>query len=358
MPQRLDPVLADWCARVQDAAKRLEPIAIRGGDSKRFLGSHRGGVVLDTRLWQGIECYEPSELVVKVRAGTPLAALEAALDERGQMLAFEPPHFGAATAGGMVAAGLSGPRRAAAGAVRDHLLGVTVMDGRGDVLRFGGQVMKNVAGYDVSRLMAGAMGTLGILLDVSLKVMPKPVAEVTQRMDLSQQAALDRCNRWGGRPMPVSATCWVEGALYVRLSGAAAAVASAQAEIGGECLDACVASRLWASVREQTHPYFSRPQRLWRASVPGTTPAWSSAATLVEWGGALRWIYADAGDDSPREWAIASGGTARVFRRDGAEAVAPKVADIPPSLAGLHRRLKAAFDPAGVLNRAQLDPAW
>ncbi|WP_374512393.1 glycolate oxidase subunit GlcE [Niveibacterium sp.] len=360
MTDTLAPVLADWQARVRRAAASGQTLVLQGGGSKRFLGRAPVGELLDTRDWCGVQSYEPTELVVTVRAGTPLAELEAALAERGQMLAFEPPHFGTATVGGMVAAGLSGPRRASAGAVRDHLLGVTLMDGRGDVLRFGGQVMKNVAGYDVSRLMAGAMGTLGLVLEVSLKVMPLPAAEQTLRLSMSQAEALRTMNRWAGQPLPVSATCWVDGLLHVRLSGAASAVESAAAKIGGVVLEAAAPQAFWRALREQTHPFFAGGRPLWRLSVPSCEETIGAAdAGLIEWGGALRWLRTPMEEGAELcDYVARQHGSAMCFRAgDGALCDAP-FGRLSPALSDLNRRLKAAFDPAGVFNRSGMYPDW
>jgi glycolate oxidase FAD binding subunit len=353
-----DQQLAEWQALIRRAAANGESLAIRGGGSKVFLGQEIAGELLDTRAWRGIVSYEPTELVVTVRAGTPLVELEAALAERGQMLAFEPPHFGNATVGGMVAAGLSGPRRASAGAVRDHLLGVTLIDGRGDVLRFGGQVMKNVAGYDVSRLMCGAMGTLGLLLDVSLKVLPRPAAERTLRLSMGLAEALQAMNRWGGQPLPVSASCWVGGSLHVRLSGARAAVDAAQRKLHGEALDDAAQSGFWQAVREQTHPFFSGIAPLWRLSVPSAEePIDLPGDVMIEWGGALRWVRGDA-SSLPRERACKEKGSAMLFRAPDRGLVPPCFNDLSPALQLIHARLKRAFDPAGVFNRGRMYPDW
>ena len=222
---------------VRDAASRRQPLRIVGSGSKDFYGDgepgERRGAPLDVTPLSGISAYEPSELVVTVRAGPPLAELEAALAEKGQCLPFEPPRLGATTqqggtVGGMVAAGLAGPTRAAVGGVRDYLLGASLINGRGELLSFGGQVMKNVAGYDVSRLLAGSMGTLGVLAEVTLKVLPKPVAEQTLVFDMNEAEAIARLNQWGGQPLPISASFWHAGQLWLRLSGARAAVAAAR----------------------------------------------------------------------------------------------------------------------------------
>src|SRR5207237_1808342 len=210
--------------RIRDAADRRRALRLRGGGSKDFYGNAARGELLDTRAYAGIADYEPSELVITARCGTPLAEVEKALAERGQCLPFEPPHFGAATFGGCVAAGLSGPRRASSGALRDFVLGVKLVDGRGRILQFGGQVMKNVAGYDVSRLVAGSLGTLGLIAEASLKVLPRPQVECTLRLEMDEGRALDSMNRWAGEPLPVSATLWHAGVLDIRLSGSEPAV--------------------------------------------------------------------------------------------------------------------------------------
>jgi glycolate oxidase FAD binding subunit len=281
----MDTALHSVVERVRAAAADATPLCIRGGGTKDFYGEPPQGELLDMRALGGITSYEPSELVVTVRAGTPLAELEAALAEKGQCLPFEPPCFGASggscagTVGGMVAAGLSGPARASVGAVRDYVLGATLVNGRAEVLSFGGQVMKNVAGYDVSRVLAGSLGTLGVITEVSLKVLPVPPAEATLEFACSQADALRLLNEWGGRPLPLNASCWFgdqgAGALYLRLRGAVAAVEAACAHLGGERKDNARAATDWQSLRDQQLPWFSTSEgtdALWRVSVPQTAP--------------------------------------------------------------------------------------
>ena len=333
---------------VRAAIAARTPWRIVGGGSKDFYGSWRSGEVLHTGTHSGIVSYEPTELVVTARAGTPLAELEAVLAEERQMLAFEPPHFGAgATVGGCVAAGLSGPRRLAAGAVRDFVLGVKMVDGQGEALRFGGQVMKNVAGYDVSRLMAGSLGTLGLLLEVSLKVLPRPMAETSVRWWMDEATFIARANQWAGEPLPISATAWCDGQCTLRLSGAAAAVRAARQRLGGQELDPAEAADFWRTLREHQHAFFAGSQPLWRLAVPGTTPALGlPGAGLIEWSGGLRWLRTEASADHVRVAAQAAGGHATLFR--GGE---PSVARFQPALgalAALQHRVKAALDPAGV----------
>jgi glycolate oxidase FAD binding subunit len=329
-----------------------KPLRIRGGGSKDFYGQELRGDILDTRGYAGIVDYEPTELVITARCGTPLAEIKSALAARRQMLAFEPPAFGEATIGGTVAAGLSGPRRAAVGAVRDFVLGVKLLDGEGRLLTFGGQVMKNVAGYDVSRLMCGSLGTLGLIAEVSLKVLPVPVAERTLRFDLPQDEALKLMNRWAGQPLPVSATCWHDDVLTLRLSGAGAAVEAACATLGGEKVEAAA---FWDDLREQRHAFFAEGGEgaLWRMSVPSVAPAIALAGpTLIEWGGAQRWVRCDAGSCDARVAAAGAGGHATLFR--GGDKSLGVFQPLDPVAARIHRDLKRAFDPHGVLNPGRL----
>lgn len=334
------------------AAAHKQPLRIRGGGTKDWYGQRLEGEVLDTRGYAGIVDYEPTELVITARCGTPLAEIEAALAERQQMLAFEPPHFGeGATLGGAIAAGLAGPRRANSGGVRDFVLGARLLDGKGDVLSFGGQVMKNVAGYDVSRMLAGSLGTLGLLLEVSVKVLPKPFAETTLRFAIAEIEAIRKLNEWGGQPLPISASCWHDGVLSLRLSGAQAAVDAAVRMFGGETVDDC--DRFWASVREQQHPFFAGEGALWRLSVPSTTGAIVlGGAQLIEWGGAQRWLRTDLDAASIRRTVAASGGHATLFR--GGDKSAGVFQPLQPAMARIHERLKDSFDPAHIYNPGRM----
>ncbi|CAM9744218.1 unnamed protein product [Phaeothamnion confervicola] len=353
--------------RVRAAAAAGTGLRLRGGGTKDFYGGPLSGDVLDLREYAGITSYEPSELVATARCGTPLAEFEAALAANRQMLPFEPPHFGpGATLGGCVAAGLAGPRRAANGlyygAARDYVLGCTLMDASGGAMRFGGQVMKNVAGYDVSRLATGSMGTLGAILEVSLKVLPMPVAVATLRFAVDEAGAIRRLNDWGGRPIPVSASAWEAGALAVRLEGAEAAVHSACASLGGERVEPSQADAYWQGLRNHTAPFFaSSSGPLWRVSVPSTIPPIAPAGgspfeQLVEWGGALRWWKTDADASAVRRAAKAVGGHATLFR--GGNKSAGVFTPLDPVAARLHRNVKAVFDPAGIFNRGRMYPEW
>jgi glycolate oxidase FAD binding subunit len=351
----MEQVLQEFRERVAAARGEGVRLRLRGGGSKDWYGQVPAGEVLDTRAYRGIVDYEPSELVVTARCGTPLAELEEALAGNNQMLAFEPPHFGPATVGGMVAAGLSGPRRQGAGALRDFVLGVHLVDGRGELLRFGGQVMKNVAGYDVSRLLAGSLGTLGLIASVSLKVLPRPVRETTLLFELGQHAALEKLGNWIGRALPVSSSAWQDGRLALRLSGARAAVGAAVQELGGEpMLDA---DRFWQDLREQRTVFFDGVEGdgLWRLAVPPTTPPLDlPGRQLIEWGGGQRWLRSDgvADADVIRATAAACGGHATLFR--GGDKGRGVFTPLQPALAQVHRRLKESFDPAGIFDPTRM----
>lgn len=342
----LEPVVE----KVRKAAERGRPLRIRGGGSKDFYGQRLHGELLDLRPLAGIVSYEPSELVVTVRAGTRLRELETVLAEAGQCLPFEPPRFGqAGTVGGAVAAGLSGPARPSAGALRDYVLGAQLVNGRGQVLSFGGQVMKNVAGYDVSRLLAGAMGTLGVIAEVSLKVLPVAPAEATLLFELSETSARQQLNRWCGQPLPLNASCWQDGQLMVRLRGAQAAVAAARKLMGGALLEPEAAARQWHALRDQSSPFFrlAPGEALWRVSVPDTATPLNLGPTVIEWHGAQRWVRLTPAD-APlvREAAARAGGHATLFR--GGDGQVPVFTPLAPALARIHAELKREFDPAGI----------
>jgi len=347
-----------WSERIRAAAANRQPLCIRGGGTKSFYGGPEVGEPILTDAYRGIVNYAPSELVVSVRAGTPLADLEAALAAENQMLAFEPPHFAdGGTVGGCVAAGLAGPRRAAVGGVRDFVLGATLIDGRGDVLRFGGEVMKNVAGYDVSRFLAGSLGTLGLIAEVSLKVLPRPVAEATLRFEMDEAAALHQLNVWAGQPLPVSASVWRGGVLHLRLSGAGAAVDAAVARLGGERLADATAAALWRGLRDHRDDFFGDGLPLWRLSVPSDALAVAlPGEQLVEWGGAQRWLRSDAPVAEIRARAAALGGHATLFR--GGAGRSDVFHPLPAPMQALQRNLKQAFDPAGIFNPGRLYPEF
>jgi glycolate dehydrogenase FAD-binding subunit len=343
---------AELAARVQTAAAARTALQLCGSGSKAFYGRPVLGEPLALQEHSGVIDYDPQELVLTARAGTALAQIEACLAERGQHLPFEPPHFGpAATLGGMVASGLAGPARATAGPVRDFVLGVGILTGAGQVLRFGGRVMKNVAGYDVTRLMVGALGTLGVLLEVSLKVLPRAPGQLTLTFASSAMQAIARMNEWAVTALPVSATCWVDGRLYVRLEGSAAALAEARRRTGGEELHA--AEAFWTSIKEHTHPYFHNATTLWRLSVPSASPVFDvPGRTLMEWAGAQRWLVPDDVQADLHARTACAAGFATRFR--AAEPSAAVFAALPAALMRIHRELKKTFDPHAILNPGRL----
>ncbi len=346
---------------INAAVKNKKPLYIRGGNSKYFYGGQlisQTYEILDVATYSGIINYEPSELVVTARAGTRLTDLETILSEHHQMLAFEPPHFDEnATLGGSIATGLSGPRRAYTGAVRDYVLGVRMLDGRGDDLHFGGQVMKNVAGYDASRLVTGAMGTLGVMLEVSLKVLPLPSMEITLGMQMEESEAIDKMHYWASKPLPISATCFYNDNLFVRLSGAESAVHTARLKLGGEEIKQ--GKSFWQSIREHTHPFFHSGARLWRLSLKSSTPKLLlPGQQLLEWGGALRWLASDENlnEKTIRSQAEAAGGHATLFYGD--KSTAQVFHPLTSYMMILHKRLKQKFDPAGIFNPGRMYPEY
>jgi glycolate oxidase FAD binding subunit len=351
-------VLASWQERIRRAAAAKRPLRIVGGGTKDFYGHELVGEAFETQGYAGVVDYDPTELVITARCGTPLAEIERTLCGGGQMLGFEPPQFGsAATLGGCIAAGLSGPRRPYAGAARDFVLGVRMLDGRGEDLSFGGRVMKNVAGFDVSRVIAGSLGTLGVVLEVSLKCQPLPKIVASRALELTADQAINRMNEWGGQPLPITATCYFDGRLHVRFAGAESAVAAAVTEVGGTPLaDADV---FWSSLREQEHAFFGgdRDTPLWRLSVRTTAPFTDlGGSQLVEWGGGLRWLTANAKADPARlrGWARQHGGHATLFRAADKSAGAFQRPD--EALMRIQRELKAAFDPDGIFNPRRMYP--
>jgi len=366
----MEPALAQLCDRLLAAHAARTPVRLRGSGSKDFYGENLIGEIIDTRAHAGIVDYEPSELVITARCGTTLAEIERTLAQHGQFLAFEPPAFGGdPTIGGAIAAGLSGPRRASAGAARDFVLGASLLNARGQLLHFGGQVMKNVAGFDVSRLLCGSLGILGLITQVSIKVLPKPRAEITLQFECDVAAALDRFDAWRAQPLPISATAWHAGTASVRLSGSPSAVRAARETLGGETLDEARADTWWDSLRDQALPCFrDGAARLWRLSVPArapldvagglSRPSLASEALgllpsveLIEWSGALRWLRSDVPAGEIRALAEKAGGTAMLWRgpRD-----APMFHPLAPANLELHRRLKDEFDPHAIFNRGRL----
>ena len=352
MPGADQSVLDEWRERILAAARAGTALRLRGSGTKDFYGESLAGELLDLSAWHGIFDYEPAELVITARCGTRLSELEAALSSHEQFLAFEPPAFGAdPTIGGVIAAGLSGPRRMYAGAARDFVLGTRLLGADAELLRFGGQVMKNVAGFDLSRLLCGSLGILGVITEVSLKVLPRPRMEQTLRLELPPAAAVESFNRWAALPLPLSAAAWWQGSAWIRLSGAAPAVRAACERIGGERVDASSAQAWWDALRHCRMPIFERDS-LWRVSLPPAAPLLPLAGELlVDWGGALRW-HADAGEDAAvRTLAERAGGTALCWRGRSPQG---RFHPLAPAVATLHRRLKARFDPHGIFNPGRM----
>ena len=347
-----DTFIPELCERIRDAGARKGALCVRGGATKDFYGGLPQGEVLDMTPYSGIVAYEPKELVLTVKAGTPLLEVERVLAAERQMLAFEPPRFGPrSTIGGVVAAGLSGPRRPYAGSLRDFVLGTRVVNGKGEDLAFGGRVIKNVAGYDVSRLMAGALGTLGVITEISFKVLPLPPSELTLSYALGEAEATKRVNTWAGQPLPLSATAWLGGRLLVRLSGAETAVRAARAKMGGD--EANDLPDFWGALRDQRIAFFAEPRPLWRLSVkPTAEPIPTPHHQLIEWGGGLRWVSGELDAAQARDAAQRAGGHATLFRH-GEKSVGV-FHPLQPALLKIHRRLKDAFDPAGVLNPGRM----
>jgi len=345
-------IAQDIQEQVQTAAAGQTPLAIQGGNSKAFYGRNTTGQALSLSGHHGIVDYTPSELVISARAGTLLTELESVLAQEDQMLSFEPPHFGeSATLGGSVACGLSGPRRPYTGAVRDFVLGVNCINGKGEVLRLGGQVMKNVAGYDLSRTLTGSLGTLAVLLDVHLRVLPRPALEITLVQSCSAATAVENFNRWAGRPLPLSGACHLEDRLYLRLSGMAEGVQAAATAIGGERLDD--AGHFWEQLREQQLPFFADDTPLWRLSLPAATPPFTlDGSALLDWGGAQRWLRSELPAAAIRSTVAAVGGHATLFR--GGDHSSAVFQPLQPALLALHQRLKNTLDPAGVFNPGRM----
>ncbi|ANF56898.1 glycolate oxidase subunit GlcE [Halotalea alkalilenta] len=339
------------CAQVREAAAGRYALRIIGGDTKRGLGRTVAGAPLSLAGHRGVVSFEPSELVVTARAGTPLAELEARLDQAGQMLPYEPLLTGpACTLGGAVATGLSGPRRPWAGALRDFVLGVRMIDAKGQALRFGGEVMKNVAGYDLSRLMTGSHGCLGVITEVSLKVLPKPRARLSLRFELGWEEAARRLAKWRAQPLPLAGACHDGKALRLRLEGGEAAVAATHARLGGERFD----DQWWQRLRRFELELFDDPRPLWRLSLPpGTARLPIEGEALLDWGGAQHWLKSDAPATRIHAEARRCGGHACCF--DGAQVELP-FTPLDAVMLRYHQRLKAQLDPLGIFNPGRLYP--
>jgi len=337
--------------RIKQAIDSKTALQIVGGNTKSFYGRKPWGKTLDTGDHSGVVNYQPTELIITARTGTPLKEIESTLAENGQMLPFEPPAFGeAATLGGTIACNFSGPRRPYAGSARDYVLGSRLVNGNGEVLHFGGEVMKNVAGYDVSRLQCGALGTLGLLLEVSLKILPRPEAELTLAQECSESEAIETMNRLGGQPYPLSAAAYDGNKLYLRLSGSEGGVSAAQQRIGGDVEND--GALFWQKLKEHTLPFFEGNETLWRLSLaPATAPLSLKGRNFIDWGGAQRWLRSTESVEHIRKTVARAGGHATEFRNGNRQQPFQPLA---PGLLQLHRRLKQSFDPHGVFNRGRM----
>jgi len=333
-------------------------LAICGNGSKNFYANHVHGEPVNIKKHTGIIDYQPSELMISARAGTPLHEINNTLAENNQMLGFEPPNYAQhATIGGTIASGFSGPRRAFSGAARDFVLGCKVINGKGEILKFGGNVIKNVAGYDVSRLMCGAFGTLGVILETSLKVLPVPEHEQTQVLELDQISAVKLINKLGNQSLPLSANYIHDGKLYIRLSGNKNTVNQAAKNIGGETLQS--KENIWQEICEHTHHFFKKTnENIWRLSLPATTTNLPDSLPvhdeLIEWYGGLRWIKSDTTSDDIFSLADQLGGHAVLYRTQ--EETQNRLQPLAPGIKKLHLNLKHAFDPHNILNPGKLYP--
>lgn len=345
----LSPTLRE---QVLHAREQQQAISIRGNNTKSFLGHQDDTPVLDVSAHSGVLHYEPTELVMTARAGTLLSEINKCLDEHQQMLAFEPPVFDdKATLGGTIACNLSGPRRPYTGAARDFVLGCRIINGQGQILKFGGEVMKNVAGYDVSRLMAGSMGTLGILLDISIKVIPKPQQEITIRKEVDSTKALEVMSRWGQLPMPISAACHDGNHLYFRLSGSELSLRSAHNKMGGDLVKND--SDFWLRLREHTHAFFDTNKPLWRLSLPSNTPMLNlEGKKFIDWGGAQRWLVSNMSTEKIRAITANAGGHATLYRDPNNKAGTFHPLSAP--MLKIHERIKLSFDPDKLFNPGRM----
>lgn len=350
--------MADIAQQLQEqvlaAREQGQKLNIVGGGSKTFLGRQADVETTDLNVGDhtGIVDYHPVELVLTVRAGTPLTEIEATLAEQGQALHFEPPRLGESdTIGGTLACNLSGPARPWSGSVRDQVLGVRLINGKGEHLKFGGQVMKNVAGYDVSRLQAGAMGTLGVMTEISLKVMPQPAATLTLVQDMAPEQVIHYMNARAAEPKPISAACWLDGKVYLRLSGARSAVEATAEKWDGTVLED--GDGFWRQLRDQQLDFFAGKDPLWRFSVRSTaTLPRLEGPWLIDWAGSQRW-YRGAGEKPQLEQiARDAGGQVSLFR--GGDRRGEVMHHQPDALAGLQKRLKHSFDPDGLFNPGRL----
>lgn len=349
-----DTIAQTLCEAVRKASENRQPLQIQGNGSKNFYGPPGTGETLSTAELSSIVAYEPSELFITARAGTLLSEVEAALDDANQILPFEPPQYGRqATIGGTVACGLSGPRRPYSFAMRDCILGTRLINGKGEHLTFGGQVVKNVAGYDVSRFMCGAMGTLGVITEISLKTIPKPESEITLAYEQPFEQALDFMQRLLQTNLPVTASYYENNRLYLRIAGNENVIDKVKQRLGGEQLDDN--KQLWHSVKEHQRDFFESDKNLWRCMVPVNCGALSiNGESVFEWNGGLRWYTSDDDMQSVMKITKSAGGYATLFRAKSSQA--HRFAEPATALKKLHLKLKQAFDPGNILNPGRMYP--
>ena len=336
--------------QIKDAHANKQVLNIQGNDSKKFYGNPCKGQSLHTSTHTGIITYEPTELVITARAGTSLQDINQTLADQNQILGFEPPDYGNSTLGGTIACNLSGPRRPYAGAARDFVLGCRIINGKGDIMHFGGEVMKNVAGYDVARLMAGAMGTLGVLLDISLKILPRPQSEITIRQQLTEQQALSTLTQLRSQPIPITAACFVGASLHIRLSGNTTAINAAHKKIGGELI--ADSEHFWQSIREHQHTFFNNTQPLWRLSLPPATNINLDGKTMIDWGGAQRWLFSDLDAEHIRGKVNEVGGHATLYKNSTTDT--EYFHPLDNTMLKVQQQLKKSFDPENILNPGKL----
>tara|TARA_R110002167_G_scaffold91458_1_gene245988 strand:- start:26272 stop:27333 length:1062 start_codon:yes stop_codon:yes gene_type:complete len=348
----LNDISHELIAKVADARAKKVPLNIIGGGSKSFMGREPKGDTICVGSHQGIVNYQPVELVMTVLAGTPICDIEAALDEQQQMLAFEPPNYaGNATIGGTLACNLSGPARPWGGSVRDAVLGIKLINGKSEHLNFGGQVLKNVAGYDISRMQAGAMGTLGIITQVSFKVMPKPQSSLTLVQAMDAKQAIKQMNKLAGQAKPLTAACWLDNKLYLRLAGAQSAVEGTVKSWQGDVLDN--ADEFWRALKEQKLSFFAGDDALWRFSVNANAEHFlPEQKWLIDWGGSQRWLRGAHEQHILEMMAENSDGQVSLFR--GGDRSIEVLHHQLPALQALHRRLKSSFDPEDIFNPGRL----
>ncbi len=340
---------------VLDAFEKDQHLKIIGGNSKHFYGNSINGDVLDVSAHQGVLKYEPTELFITARAGTPLNDIEKLLDDNNQMLGFEPPQFSpTATLGGTIACNFSGPRRPYAGSARDFLLGCKIINGKGESLSFGGEVIKNVAGYDATRLMCGALGSLGVILECSLKILPKPEFETSLSFEYTDETAIEKMRHWAQKSLPISATSYCNGQLIIRLSSTENAVKATIKKLGGDVL--ADQNHFSHAIKEQQHDFFKNDLPLWRISIDPNAPPLINHDSLYEWSGALRWILSTDNNDAIINYAKENGGHATLFRNPSASTNVFQ--PLPDGLKKIHHQLKLAFDPKKILNRHKLYPEF